>query len=122
MNLKTWDKPHKMNKGDEHMEDYEVEMLAKIDSDKDLTENDLKNLIFEYEEVDKEEGENRRWVRAITSIIKIGERFFSLAWEQGLTECQENEFYYQPVEVKADTYEKTIVVTKWVSIDQKKGR
>ena len=34
-------------------------------------------------------------------------------------ECQENEFYSQPVEVKKREYTKTIVVTEWDEI--KKG-
>ena len=35
---------------------------------------------------------------------------------RGLTECQENEFEDQPVEVRKHTYEKTIEVTEWIPI------
>lgn len=90
-------------------------MLKKIDSGENLTEKELKTLAFEYE-IDRTYGENRRWTRMVESIVKLGERFFCVNWEEGLTECQENEFYKQPYEVKEHTYKKTIVVTEWVPI------
>lgn len=35
---------------------------------------------------------------------------------RGLTECQENDFEDQPVEVRKHTYEKIIEVTEWIPI------
>lgn len=96
------------------MDKYEIEMLNKIDSGEELSEKDLRSLVCEFNEVDRTKGENRRWVRSIQSIIKIGDRHFALDWEQGLTENQENEFWKQPYEVEKKTYEKTITVTEWV--------
>ncbi|MDF2590528.1 MAG: hypothetical protein K0S41_4371 [Anaerocolumna sp.] len=95
------------------MDEYEVKMLEKIDSGVMLTERELKELCFEYNEVDRIEGDNRRWCRSVKSIIKFGERYFALDWQEGLTECQENEFCSQPYEVEENTYEKTITVTEW---------
>lgn len=96
------------------MDKYEIEMLSKIDSGKKLTEKELSMLPYEFNEVERINGENRRWLRSVTSIIEIGGRYFKLQWEQGLTESQENEFYNQPYEVEKNTYEKTITVTEWV--------
>jgi len=81
------------------MKDYEIEMLRKIDSGKKLSKADLNTLVWEFNKVDRTVGENRRWSRTVDSIIEISGRFFKLTWEEGLTECQENEFYEKTVEV-----------------------
>lgn len=95
------------------MDQYEIEILNKIDMGEKLSEKELKMLCYEFNEVERNEGENRRWSRSVVSIIKIGERFFKLVWEEGLTESQENEFYNQPYEVIKNTYEKTVTITEW---------
>lgn len=89
-------------------------MVEKIDNGEKLTENELKTLVFECNEIERDEGENRRWTRSVESIIELCGRYFAVIWEEGLTECQDNEFYYQPYEVEKKTYEKTIVVTEWI--------
>jgi hypothetical protein len=98
-----------------YREHFREIMLAKIDAKENLTEKELSEVVFGYE-VDTEYGDNRRWTRTVTTIVELLGRFFSIDWEEGLTESQENEFYNQPVEVKKNTYEKTIVVTEWVAI------
>ena len=100
----------------EGLDEYEVEMLMKIDSDENLSESELSTLVWEFNEIELEYGENRRWSRSATSIIEIGGRFFQVDWENGLTESQPNEFYNQPIEVKKETYEKTITVIEWKKI------
>jgi len=103
------------------MDQYELELLKKLDAGEKLPESELRMLLYEYDEIEREYGDNRRWSRSVNSIIKLGERYFSLDWEEGLTECQENEFYSQPIEVEKVTYEKTIIVTEWKSIKKIKG-
>lgn len=98
-----------------YREHFREIMLAKIDAKENLTEKELSEVVFGYE-VDTEYGDNRRWTRTVTTIVELLGRFFSIDWEEGLTESQENEFYNQPVEVKKNTYEKTIVVTEWTPI------
>lgn len=99
------------------MDKYEEVLLAKIDSGNELTERELSE-VTDYE-VESEYGENRRWSRSVTTISKIGDRYFSINWENGLTESQENGYYYQPIEVQKKTYEKTITVNvvEWVPIN-----
>ena len=92
-------------------------MLNKIDSKEKLTEREISNLV-DYE-VEREEGDDRRWSRSITSYIKLKDRYFCIEWECGLTEMQENEFYNQPYEVTKNTYEKIIpeqkvMITEWL--------
>jgi len=96
------------------MNEYEKDMLEKIDSKVKFSEKDLSYLVSEFNVIKNTYGDNRRWSRSVTSIIEIGERFFKVDWEEGLTECQENEFYYQPKEVEKKTYKKTIIVTEWI--------
>ena len=93
-------------------------MVEKIEKGEKLTEEELKTLVFECNEVFKKKGENRRWSRRVESIIELCGRYFAVVWDEGLTEYQDNEFYDQPYEVEEKTYEKTITVTEWV---KKKG-
>lgn len=88
-------------------------MVKKIDDGESLTEKELKCAVFETNEIDREYGENRRWSRGVSSIVEMCGRYFCIVWDEGLTECQENEFYDQPYEVEKCTYEKTITVTEW---------
>jgi hypothetical protein len=98
------------------MEEFEIEMLAKIDAGT-LTEEDRGTLAYEMDEVEVIEGDNHRWQQEMETIFKIGDRHFSICWMSGLTECQENDFYNDPVEVEAIT--KTIKVTKWKPLKEK---
>lgn len=100
---------------DYYTEHFEEIMLEKIDAGEKLTEDELSELAYDYGE-EREYGENRRWSRSVTSIVKIKDRFFCIEWENGLTGSQPNEFYNQPYEVTKKTYEKTITVTEWVSV------
>lgn len=97
------------------MKDFEKEMLAKIDAGEKLDENELAELCYRHSICD-EEGDDRRWVREMESIIELDGRYFSIFWLRGLTECQEDEFEDQPVEVRKHTYEKIIEVTEWIPI------
>lgn len=91
---------------------FEEIVINKIDNNELLSERELRELVSEFS-VDSECGDNRRWTRTVTTIVELCGRFFSIDWEEGLTECQENEFNSQPIEVYKNTYEKTITVTEW---------
>lgn len=95
--------------------EYEKEIVYKIDTGENLSEEDIRELVFGYQ-VDKIKHGSGRWTQTIESIVELCGRTFRIMWEQGLTEYQENEFYNQPVEVKKHTYEKTITVTEWIPV------
>lgn len=95
------------------MDNYEKELLEKIDNGEELTRSELCDIIFEFK-VERKNGDNRRWSRNVNTISKIGDRYFSINWEEGLTESQENDYYDYPTEVEKKTYEKTITVTEWI--------
>lgn len=99
---------------------YEQQLVSKILNKEELSKRELSNLA-EYS-IDSTYGENRRWTRSVTSICKLKDdegkdRFFELNWDEGLTECQENEFYEQPFEVAKKTYEKVVTLTEWVRVE-----
>ena len=97
--------------------DYEQQALDKIDEGKELDEKFLRDLAHgDYGKiVEQQDGEDRRWQRSVYTVVRLKDRYFSLCWEQGLTENHEDEFFEQPSEV----FPKTVVVpsrirTQWV--------
>ena len=94
----------------------EVKMLIKIDNKETFTERELKALIWEFDEADCIKGDDGRWSRNITSIIRLGDRFFSINWEQGLTENQDDYGFTQPEEVRLEEKEVTVIEKHWINI------
>lgn len=97
---------------------FEEIMLAKIDKGEALTEDELRELVFEYEHKDisdASEDSVLRWTRIKKTIIKLDNRYFRIIWQKALTEMQENVFDHQPVEV--EEYEKVIVVKEWREVE-----
>lgn len=84
-----------------------TELEEKIYKGIELSEGELSEVIFECNVVDESYGENGRWNRDVSSIIKIEDKLFCLDWSQGLTECQFDLFENQPYEVEEK--ERTIV-------------
>ena len=97
-----------------YLEHFDELMVKKIDNGEELTENELKSLVFDCNEVECSYGENRRWSRTVTTIVNLCDRYFAVQWEQGLTESQENGFYDQPYEVELDSYKRVVEVCNWV--------
>jgi len=103
-----------------YINNFEEVMVEKIVNKEKLTGKELGSLVYDYEEC-RNEGDDRRWSRSIISYIKLLDRYFCVAWEQGLTECQENEFYNQPYEVEKKVYEKIVpehkeTIVEWIKI------
>lgn len=92
----------------------EKDLVKKIDTGEELTEKELKYLVWDCNIVDQQEGPDRRWYRSVETVVEIDGRFFLIPWDRGLTEIQENEFWEQPFEVEKYEYEKTIKVVEWI--------
>ena len=90
------------------MENFEKELLVKLENGEKLNAQDLKFLVWECE-VHTDEGENERWTRSNTTVAKFGDRLWQVNWEEGLTEMQEHEFYKQ---VAIEVVKKERVVTE----------
>lgn len=65
--------------------------------------------------VDEQDGDSGRWTKHKTTIFKVNNDLWCVQWEEGLTECQENEFYDQPYKVKC--IEDVVIVKKYVPIN-----
>lgn len=89
-----------------------------FDSGYYFSEGDLEELVFEAscEEIAGQEG---RWQRDVTSILKFDGRVFCINWQEGLTEMQPNEFWEQPEEVFVKTELVTVEKTSYISKKEK---
>lgn len=74
------------------------ELLRKIDNHEDLYSQDYWEMIDNYS-IYSDEGEDGRWTRYMYNLIKLGDRYFEINWQEGLTEMQENDWDY-PIEVE----------------------
>lgn len=93
---------------------FEEIMIQKIRNQEDLTEDEIKTLVWDYGEQDIE-GSEHRWQKGITTICNLStiNTYVAIMWYQGLTEYQENEYPYQPVEVSCSTYQKIVIKEQW---------
>lgn len=91
---------------------WEEEIIDKINNGISLSEDELKELVFDGYSIHTDYDENRRWTRTVDDVILLKDKndnkyFYSISWEEGLTESQENEFYNQPIRVYP--YEKVTI-------------
>jgi hypothetical protein len=94
-------------------EHFEEIMVNKIDNKEELTEKELRRLVFDYS-ISDTRGDKLRWTTPVSSVVELLGRNFMIDWQEGLTENQEDEFYDQPYEVEKHEYSQVITVTKWV--------
>lgn len=106
----------------------EIEEFENKLKNKTFTEEELQELVqdylftnqgdrIEYEIIDTiYDDELNRWSRNVQTIIKYKNKYYSILWEEGLTEYQDNEFYEQPYEVIKKT--KVIEQDYWISPDE----
>lgn len=85
---------------------FEEIMYDKITKGIPLSESELRDIVYECEEVSKVYGDKLRWVHCVTSVVLIKGKKFGIQWNEGLTEMQEDEFYNQPYEI-TETIDKT---------------
>lgn len=81
-----------------------------------MSEEEVKNIVYEdlFYQVDRVEGEDHRWTREIDLIYEIDGNYYSLYYNEGLTECQEAEFWEQEA-FKVE--KKPITIYEWVKVD-----
>lgn len=89
----------------------EKEYFEKITKGEELSERELKDLVFDFE-YDCQEGDMDRWTISVKTIVELCGEYFAIDWERALTEMQEHEFYNQPY--KVEKVEKMVKVTEWV--------
>ena len=96
----------------EDWEDWEEKFIKAFDNGEKFSESVLSNLIDS--EVDEIRYGARRWSETVNTVIEAKGRHFSIEWENGLTENQENTFDEQPIEVEKKKKKVTKIITTWV--------
>jgi hypothetical protein len=96
------------------MDEWELEILRKIDNKEKLDESELSDLVFEYG-IKDEKSEHMKWSRSATTIVELGDRYFKIYWNNDLSTTEDNYYYKQPTEVELKEYSKTITVKEWVN-------
>lgn len=91
--------------------DFETEMLNKIDNKIKLSEDEARELVFEYAIENKHLENLSEWQQSMESIIKIKDRYFKFNWIDGEPEATfwDNEY---PKEVK----KKKVVMEVWAEV------
>lgn len=105
------------------IEEFESKLKNKTFAEEELQEL-VRDYLFtnqgdriEYEIIDTiYDDELNRWSRNVQTIIKYKNKYYSILWEEGLTEYQDNGFYEQPYEVIKKT--KVIEQDYWISPDK----
>ena len=97
-----------------------MNMIEKLRAKEHFTKHELKCLVFGDFENDEDDlieivetipGEDHRWHREMTTILKCGNEYWAVLWMEGLTEMQENDFWDQPYRVKP--VKRKVVVTEY---------
>lgn len=94
--------------------DTEEKISMKLESGEKLDESEIAFMVHNLEKIHEEEGDEGRWDRQMSTVVKLEENLYAIDWSRGLTESQENVFSEQPYKVKVETKEvvvKTTVVT-----------
>lgn len=93
------------------LEEIAKKAVKKLFDGEKLDETELETLAREVEYhifdcceyVTNIEGDDHRWQREVSTIIKTGDRYWRIDWMRALTETSENDFWEQPVEVRPET-------------------
>lgn len=89
----------------------EVQLVEYIREFNDFTEREVRELMCNFE-YDRIEGSDRRWSKEVTVILHIADSYFSITYDKGLTECQEDYFDTTSL-TEVEPYEETIIMLKW---------
>lgn len=98
------------------MEEYNYdELMERALSGKRLAEDKWKYLIYEGEEIDRVEEEDRRWSRWVEVIIRWKDKYYSIGYDEGLTECQEDDYSNSGI-IEVKPVKKMVEITEWQNI------
>lgn len=93
---------------------FEENVLAKIDNEETLSEDEIKELASGGYQADLIEGEERRFHVDMTTIVELKGRFFRVPWNRGLTENHDDMYFEAlPIEVVKTEREKLIKIVEW---------
>lgn len=98
---------------------HELSPEEKMKRGIELSEGDIRDFVNERTVIYEDEGEESRWTKAMTTVVKGEDGYnYVIHWDRGLTESQEDEYYYQPEKVELREKEVTTVVTEIIYLDK----
>lgn len=97
---------------EKEIQDSEIIIESRKKGSREFTAEEVEYLVHN-EEVYTEEGEDRRWSRTNTVVVKKDGRFYELYYEHGLTENQENSYETQTAP-EVELQENKQIIKKWV--------
>lgn len=98
------------------MEKYNYdELMERALSGKKLRDDEWRHLIWVGEEVDRVGDEPRRWCKWIEVIVKWKDKYYSIGYDEGLTECQEDDYSDSGI-IEVKTVKKMVEVIEWQDV------
>ena len=97
-------------------EHFEEIILKKIANKEQLTAEDVEMLIYEDGfNIETVVIDKYDWTELVNTIIKLGGKYYSVYWQQALTENQEDYFESQ-LAIEVEKKKKVIETHEWVEI------
>lgn len=96
---------------------WEERIIKRLKEGDELSESEIREVLWSFDQVYEEEGEDRRWSKSMLTVVNIDGELYAIEWEKGLTENQENSFWEQPYPVELKEEEITITKTTVVKKD-----
>lgn len=100
---------------------YEERIVRRMDKGEELSEDTIKSLLyggFELERRNLSPENYNTWRQEKRSILKLGDRYFSIDWEQSFSEFGMDRVFKQPVEVKRVQSMTGLTEIQWVPVKE----
>ena len=98
------------------MKEYNYdELMERALGGKKLADDEWKFLIHEGDKVAVVEDDPSRWYKWVEVIVRWKDKYYSIGYDEGLTECQEDEYYNSGI-VEVKPVKKMVEVTEWQDI------
>lgn len=77
------------------------ELIQRVyQGDKNFTESELRDLATEFPIYDLIEGDNRRWLKSMDTVLKIDDKYFMVCWQEGLIKSNIMGYIVETKEIK----------------------
>ena len=81
-----------------------LEILNKLENEEELSEDELKFMVFNCKEVHKEVNYTTKWHIGLFSVIELATNvYYGVNWVKALTEAEQDTFDDDPVKLKKET-------------------
>lgn len=96
----------------------EDDLVERLEKGEPINEHEVEYMVDGFEEVYREYGDNRRWLRSVLSVVDVRGDLYAIDWDEALTESQENSYFTQPYPVRLEEVEVVRTETKIIEIER----